>query len=232
MDWVSLTGSTGTAGAISRWMNNSSITIGSAGDADGILQEAQDWIYRRLRHWRMLTPPTTGTLTSGSDALTLPSDCLEPDFLVLTGTSFYRLRQKPMQEVIMSWAFDGNGNRIQQQPTIYYFDQAAIRFDSVADQPYPYALTYYQQPAVLSATNTTNFLTQYCQRLVRCACMVGAAEWAKDSGTGNYDRTYWEQAATDELDTVQRESDRARRATEAGAVMIGGGPGGDALWSW
>ena len=66
-------------------------------------------------------------------------------------------------------SIDGNGNRMQQQPLIYYFDQAAFRFDSPADQAYPYALIYYQQPAMLAAANDTNFLTSYCQLLLRAA---------------------------------------------------------------
>lgn len=232
MDWVTLTSSSQTAGSVANWMNNSTITIGAGGVADLILQEAQDWIYRGLRHWRMLTPPLAGTFTVGDDYLSLPSDILEPDTLVITGTQQARLMQKPMQDVIAAWAYDGNGNRIEQQPTIYYFDQAALRFDSPADQAYPYALIYYQQPATLSGSNTTNFLTQYCQRLVRCACMAMAAEWSKDSGVGNYDRTYWDQAAQAELNRVQAESDRARRATVAGTVFIGDGAGGEPPYSW
>lgn len=232
MDWVALTSDKNTPGSIANWMNNSTFTIGAGGVSDLILQEAQDWIYRGLRHWRMLTPPTTGTLTVGSDTLSIPSDCLEPDVLIITGTQSAKLVQKPIQDVILSWSYDGNGNRIPQQPRIYSFNQSNLCFDSPADQAYPYALVYYQQPATLSGSNTVNFLTQYCQRLVRCACMAAAAEWAKDSGVGNYDRTYWDQAAQAELARVQAESDRARRATEAGAVFIGGGSSGEPLYSW
>lgn len=232
MNWVSLTSLSSAAGSIGNWLNNSTISAGSGHVADIILQEAQDWIYRRLRHWRMLTGPTTGTLTVGNDFIPIPSDMLEPDMFILTGVNFYELKQKTMQEVVLSWSYDGNGNRVKQQPMIYYFDQTNLRFDSPADQAYPYALVYYQQPAVLSSTNTTNFLTQYCQRLVRASCMVAAAEYAKDSGVGNYDRTYWVQQAEDELEKVQAESDRARRATQAGAVFIGGGSGGQPLYSY
>ena len=60
MDWTSLVGSKSTPGAIARWINNSTLSNGAGGDADLLLQEAQDSIYRRIRHWRMLTPPLGG----------------------------------------------------------------------------------------------------------------------------------------------------------------------------
>jgi hypothetical protein len=53
--------------------------------------------------------------------------------------------------------------------------------------------------------------------------MAAACEFAKDNGQGQYDRTYWDQLAQDEIDKAQAESDRARRGTVAGAILIGGG---------
>jgi hypothetical protein len=57
---------------------------------------------------------------------------------------------------------------------------------------------------------------------MRLACMAAACEWAKDSGQGNFDRTYYDQLAQDEIDKAQAESDRAKRATIAGMMLIGG----------
>jgi len=220
VDWNSLTGTKTTAGAIARWINNSTLSSGANGDADLILQEAQDWIYRRLRHWRMLTPPYADMLTAGSDAYTFPADFLEPKLLTITGQYQRLLILKTPDDVINSWAYDGNGNRIQQQPGIYYFDQAALRFDSLADQAYPIALVYFQQPAMLSATNDTNFLTSNCQMLLRRAIMRAACEWTKEVASGQYDRTYWEQAAEAELQAVQEESDRAYHSMVVGAQFM------------
>lgn len=233
MDWNQLTGAKTTAGAISRWLNTAQLSSGTNGDADTILQEAQQEIYTRLRHWRMLPPPVSGTLTIGSDALTPPSDFLEPYLLFLTGNYFGELKQKTPNEVIGMWQYDGTGARVQQRPTVYYFNQSAIQFESVADLAYTYSLLYYQVPAMLSATNLTNFLTQYYPRLIRTATMMAGAEWTKESNQGTYDRTYWEQQFEAELLNVQAASDRAHRALEVGALFIGGGPGAPPAYnSW
>lgn len=233
INWNTLTGAKATAYSIANLLNNSTITTGSLGVADAIQQEAFDMIWRRLRHWRMIPAPVTGTLTIGNDFLTPPADMLEPYFLCVTGTNFQEIVQKTPNDIISSWQFDSSGNRVQQQPMVYYFDQAALRFDSPADQAYPYALVYYQQPAELSATNLTNFVTQFCARLLKAAIMVAGVEWAKESGQGQFDRTYWEQAFENELQRVQAESDRSKRAIVVGAEFVGGGGIGiQPIYSW
>ena len=222
MDWTTLTGTSATAGSIANWINKATAQSASA----EILLEAESWIYRRLRHWKMLTPPFTGTLTVGQDYLTNPSDMLEPFLLYTTKNYFQNIEQRAIQEVIANWSYNGDGTRTRQQPMMFYFDQTAMRFDSPPDQAYDYAFVYYQQPAALSSSNQTNFLTVTYPRVVRCACTAAACEWAKDAGQGNFDRTYWDQAAQDEIDKAQAESDRARRGTIAGMVLIGGGGSG------
>ena len=180
----------------------------------------------------MLTPPFLGTMTANApgtptpiDYIPLPSDCLEPAFLTVTGIYQVTIVQTTYQEVIANWSFDGSGYRVPQQPIIYYFDQTNIHFDSPPDLAYPYSLVYFQQPLPL-ANSITNFLTQYYPRLLRCATMAAACEWMKDSGQGQFDRTYWDQACQDEIEKAQLESDRAKRAISKGFVLIGGGPGG------
>jgi len=172
----------------------------------------------------MISAPTTGSLTINQDYLTSPTDMLEPILLVMTGQYFQVIQQRTMQEVISNWAFTGTGTtRNQQQPQMFYFDETTMRFDSPPNLAYTYALLYFKQPAALGSSNQTNFLTATYPRLVRCACTAAACEWAKDSGQGNFDRTYWDQAAQVEIDKAQEESDRARRGTVAGAILIGGG---------
>lgn len=197
-----------------------------------MLQEAVNWISGGLKHWRMMTPPAAMTMTVGADFLLIPDDMLEPDSLYITGVNYQKLSQKTMQQVLASWGFDGNGNRIQQQPIMWYFDQDAIRFDSPADQAYPCVLVYYQNIPALSSANPTNFLTKFYPRLVRCAVMQYATEWAKDSGIGQFDRSYWVAQAQEELYGAQTESDRARRGTEFAGVEIGGGADGFPTGSW
>ena len=56
MDYTMLVGSRNTPGAIATWVNDSRIH----NDVPEIVLEAESWIYRRLRHWKMLTPPLFG----------------------------------------------------------------------------------------------------------------------------------------------------------------------------
>ena len=171
----------------------------------------------------MLSDPLPGLMTIGNDFIASPADLLEPFMLWTTGQFQQIIVQKPPQEVIMNWQYTGvGGARVQQQPLIYYQGETTLRFDSPADQAYGYNLIYFQQPAPLSVTNT-NFLTNTYPRLVRCACMTAACEFAKDNGQGTFDRTYWEQLALDEIEKAQTESDRAKRGTVAGMILIGGG---------
>lgn len=221
MDYAQLTGSKGTPGSIPTWVNDSRIP----NDVPEIVLEAESWIYRRLRHWKMLTAPNPGTLTIGQDFIAIPADCLEPFQMWTTGNYQQAIIQKTPQEVVANWAFDGSGSRVLQQPMMFYFNQSNIYFDSPPDQAYAYVLQYYQQLAPLASTNT-NFLTQTYPRLVRCACMAAAVEWMKDSGQGQFDRTYWDTLAQEEIEKAQAESDRARRGTVAGPILIGGGISG------
>jgi hypothetical protein len=187
--------------------------------APTIINEAQSDIYRRLRHWQMLTS-TTGTMTVSQATMPIPSDYLQEKSFYITGTAFQKMTRKPLQEVIMNYSYDGSGNRIVTQPQIYFNDQANLQFDTPCDQPYPFLFYYYQQLAPLSTTNTTNFLTQTYPRLMRAACMISAAEYMKDAGTGNFDRTYWQQVKEAELDKAQQESDTHERSMEAGMMLI------------
>lgn len=170
----------------------------------------------------MLTPPQLSTMTIGADQIAVPSDMLEPDVFMITGVNQQWLTMKTQEEVLANWQYDSSGNRVQQQPLIYYFNQSYIQLDSPPDQQYPYLLTYYQQPAALSGSNATNFLTSRYPRLLRAACMMAGAEWTKESNQGQYDRTYWMQIAQEALDKAQSDSDRAKRATSTSAVFIGG----------
>lgn len=224
LNWNILTGNSTTPGALARWLNKSTLTAGAGGDADLILQEATSWIYARLRHHKMLTAPINAAMVAGADQIAVPADMLELDFIMIAGvvsSTFYQqeLIQKPINEVYRAWAFDGSGNRIQQMPRLYSFNQTYIQLDQQPDQAYPYIYTYYQLPAALSGSNATNFLTTFYPRLLRCVCMMMGAEWTKESNQGQYDRTYWEQQSVDELNATQAQSDRARRAIRGGVTV-------------
>ncbi len=226
MDYQTLVADKSTPGSIASWVNYATIQT----SAPTIIEEAESFIYRKLRHFRMLTPPVAITISEGVDTYPLPDDLLEPSTLYLTGQFYGRLAQVTEDQVIGSWSYNGNNQRTQATPSIYYFNQTYLQFDTVMDRDYAASLTYFQQPAPLSLGNSTNFLTATYPRLMRCACMAGAVEWLKEAGQGQFDRTYWDQLAMAELDKAQAESDRAQRALEVGAIMVGGGGPGQSIY--
>lgn len=224
MDYTQLTGAKGTAGSIATWTNNSRIVA----DVPEIILEAESWIYRRLRHWRMLADPVATTLVIGQDYLPFPGDLLEPFYFGLTGDYRKEIVQVTAQQVLGSWQFSG-ATRVNQLPSVFYLGQSAYRFDSPPDQAYAAVQVYYQQPAPLVNT-TSNFLTTTYPRLLRAACMAAACEWLKDFGQGAADRGYWDQMAQDEIDKAQIESDRARRGILVSMQLVGGAAGPDAAF--
>jgi hypothetical protein len=66
--------------------------------------------------------------------------------------------------------------------TPYFFGiyNERVNFEQAFFQATICRLQYYQQPALLSATNTTNFLTNRYPKLLRLSCMCAAAEFMKD----------------------------------------------------
>jgi hypothetical protein len=91
-----------------------------------------------------------------------------------------------------------------------------FQFDSPADQAYTYLYTYYQRPEALSQSNSTNFLTTFGARLLRSTICMMACEWTKEVGSGQFDRTYWEQRALQQLDQFQTSSDLMKRSIISG----------------
>lgn len=221
MSYTTLVASKTTNGSIAQWINHAD----AQNAAPTILEEAESFIYRRLRHWRMVVE-TTGVMTINQDYILLSvfTRYLEDKnlkFNGLAGGSVYsdRIDREAMETVKAAYGYDSSGNRIQQTPTMFYTNGTQMKFDSPPDLAYPYELAYFQQPEALSGTNTTNWLTTYYPRLVRLACMAGAAEFMKDVGQGNYDRTYWEGLAEQEIQVVQAESDLQERSIEGGMIL-------------
>ena len=222
LSYTTLVGSTSTDGSIAQWLNHAAIQS----SADTIVADAEAAIYRDLRHWRMLAS-VTGSMTANPtdvaspvDYVPLPADYLEDKVFYITGINYQKMTRRTMEEVIAAYGYDGNGYRCVQQPMWFFSDATNLKFDAPPDQAYPYLLYYYQQPAALSASNPTNFLTQFYPRLLRATCCMMAAEFMKDAGQGNYDRTYWAQQAQAELAKAQTESDRSVRSQEIGMILI------------
>jgi hypothetical protein len=216
MDYNTLIGAGTTAGSLANWANSTAVT----GAAPTILEEAQGWVYSRLRHWQMITS-TSGTATASTTALTLPTNFLEDKKLRITGTAAMTLTRKPLQNVIDAQTYDSTGARVANAPSYYANDGSNLQFDTMTDQAYPFTLWFYGRPALLgtASASSTNFLTGKYPRLLRCAAMIGVCEFMKDNGAGAYDKSYWETEAEKELSNAQRESDMHQRSAEVEAII-------------
>ncbi len=150
-----------------------------------------------------------GAMTTGAGEVVLPENfinCRGHAFWI-TGTAACRLRKGDERSVQSRWQYDGNGDRIQEIPQWWYVTGTAAKFDTLPDQDYPYHFSYYARPALLSGTNTTNFVTTDMPRLLRTACMLVAVEFEKEVGQGQFDRTYWQQQFDKQIATAQASSD-------------------------
>lgn len=210
-----LIASSTSVGSIANWVNHTAAQAA----APMIIQEAESIIYRRLRHWKMLTS-TTGTMTTSQATVTVPSDFLEDKLFRITGTAAKTLTRKTIQEVISRWSYDSAGARVTSQPDVYSNDQTNFQFDSPCDQAYPYLLSYYAQPVALGTgtATATNFITGSYPRLLRAVCMAQAGEFMKESS--NYNAGYWAQMAEVEIEQAQRESDMHERSASLDVIII------------
>jgi hypothetical protein len=76
--------------------------------------------------------------------------------------------------------YTGN-NLIAGSPSRWGIWNEQLKFDTALDLPASMKLLYYKQPALLSLTNESNFLTVRYRRLLRQACNTAAADYMKDS---------------------------------------------------
>lgn len=208
MTYASLIATKSTPGSIRNWVNRDTT------DPETVLTEAQDAIYRILRHWRMKAE-AVGDLVIGDDFLPLPDDFIQPRDLWLTGFYKRRLLKGDERLTQQRYAYDDLEARVLDIPKYYYLSGENVKFDNPPDKPYHYLLDYWRRPAELSDINQTNFLTTEAPRLLRTACMLIAVEFEKEVGQGGFDRTYWQQEFMGQLQNYQIASDMADFARDA-----------------
>lgn len=71
-------------------------------------------------------------------------------------------------------------NLVAGSPSIWSVWDEQIKFDTAFDTSRVCKLLYYRQPALLSANNTSNFITNRYPMLMRVACLAAAANFMKD----------------------------------------------------
>lgn len=198
MDYTSLVAAKSTSGSIKSWCNNDLV------ESDVALSEAEQWIYRRLRV-RQMVSVADGAMTaaSGGDLQALPSDYIEPKWMGYRGLWTGEVAMKSISDIQNSRTYDGAGALATGRPLVYGVRGTTMEFPVQPDQAYTYRLVYYAQPAALSGSNLTNFLTSRAPRLLRCACMAFANEWMKKSD----EKTYWLKLAMIEIEQLNSEAD-------------------------
>ena len=198
MTYTILTGAKSVAGSIASWVNNSSFP------ASTVLEEAEAWIYGRLRVREMLTA-LDGTMVTGAAGATipLPDDFEAMSWLGYRGQWTGRIAPLPPDELQDLRQFDASNGYVLApgQPFRYSLRGTVVEFPRAPDQPYTYRQVHYARPAPLSSSNETNWLTRRAPRLVRQACCAFASEFMKAEG----EKLYWlnlAQAAIDELNAT------------------------------
>ena len=160
MTYTTLTGSKDTEGSIKYFVRHSEVPV------DFVLESAQDAIYQVLRVREMLKR-ASGTIATDATSLALPTDILQPEVLLRTGSYKGRIILLDPEHFESRVGEDENGELYPGVPSFATYDQSNFYFDAKADQDYPYRLWYMQKPALLSASNESNFLcTRYPNILV------------------------------------------------------------------
>lgn len=170
-----LVGDKTTEGSIKNWVARTDVA------ATTVLTEAESWIYQDLRVREMMSRDTAFAVAADASSVSLPSGFLDPiEFRpysygnCLPYVDYGNLDEK--RNASTGAILTGTPSRWTVLGETAYVDMApSTAFTGV--------LTYYGQPAALSGSNETNFLTTRYPTLLRRACLMFAWEHAR-----NWDR--------------------------------------------
>lgn len=173
MNYLTLIGGQRLSGSIQQWVNHSRLP------SESIIEEAQAWIYRRLRVPEM-QQIAEGTIGAGEDTIPLPARFLSPRSLWIVGINRLRLRHLLAADMERGLEYDLDGARVWRMPLAFTVGSGVIRLDAPSDAVYPFRFAYYGEPERLSRTNQTNFLTERYPSMFRWVCLAFAHEYLKD----------------------------------------------------
>lgn len=202
MDYATLTGSETTLGSIKYWLNYSRI------DADGILDEAEAWIYAKLRV-REMRAVADVAIAQGDDDVALPTGFLDPIQFAIPGV-INRITLKDIEFFRTTLGWDESAALPEGPPTYWTVFDERIQFNTQADQAYTAKMGYFKTPTALSGSNTTNWLTTRRPTLLRRVCLMFAAEARKEYDS--MDRS--ELKALAMIDDIKKEDDLSWRGLE------------------
>lgn len=202
MDYNTLVADKSTAGSIAYAINYDRI------DPTGILEEAQAWIYAKLRINDMISTASVA-ITSGASTAAFPSGYLDPLHFGIPGF-VNKIRRKDIEWFRTNLGFDETGTLPTGQPTYWTDYQQAIQMNTLADKAYTASMVFYKRPDALGPSNTTNWLTTRYPTLLRRVCLMFSAEVRKEYDA--QDRA--EARALQDIDKIKLESDDNLRGIE------------------
>lgn len=202
MDYDTLVGAVTTTGSIKYHLNYSRI------DADGILDEAEAWIYSRLRV-REMRAAADVAITAAQSYASLPTGFRDPIHFCIPGY-VERIVVKDEETFRAELGWDNSAALPDGPPQRYAIFDEQLNFDHDPDQAYTGKFVFYKTPTALSSSNTTNWLTTRYPTLLRRACLMFGAEARKEYDL--MDRN--EIKALEMIEEIKKESDLSYRGLE------------------
>jgi hypothetical protein len=162
---------------------------------DGYVSE--DQINRKRLYDTDVTTTLSGTITAGATSLSVASaaefSSADP-FTILIGSEVMLVTAgQGTTTWTVTRGYGGttaaahtsgatvDGRLESGTPTnVAVFDEL-FQFDCKADEARTLSLVYFKTPTLLSASNSTNFLTRRYPNILRVACQAGAASFMKDA---------------------------------------------------
>jgi len=202
MNFTTLVADVGTSGSIKSLINWSRI------DSEIILEDAQAWIYSKLRVRQMTAADDVSILADASTA-SFPTSYLDPIQLSIPG-HVGRIRLRDIEWFRSHLGWDENAELPEGPPSYWCDFNGLIQFNTKMDQAYTAKMAFFKQPTALSSDNPTNWLTSRYPHLVRQVCRMFAAIERKEMDTVQMA----ELRALQIIEEIKVESDLAMRGAE------------------
>jgi hypothetical protein len=186
MNYGTLTGPKSEKGSIRSWINYDPL------DVEGILFDAQAYLYGRMRVREMIASATVA-ITLGDETAPLPDGFLDPIAVSIPALSS---ELAPLDPAALERArfYDGDGLLQSGEPMAYSVFDELLQFQVKPDAAYTGRALFYRRLPYLSRQNQSNFLCTRYPNLIRVAALMHGADQMQD----DTEYTRWK-ARTDEL---------------------------------